>query len=123
MPKPLNILVFPCGSEVALEIYRSLEHSIHFNLIGANSVDDHGKFVFENYIGGVPFANHVDFIPSLKRIIIENEIDRLTATLPELKNFILPGATSQGAQAHIARCVCRRAERLVVHLSDIEEIK
>ena len=55
--------------------------------------------------------------------VIENEIDRLTATLPELKNFILPGATSQGAQAHIARCVCRRAERLVVHLSDIEEIE
>ncbi len=55
--------------------------------------------------------------------IIENEIDRLTDSLPELKNFILPGATSQGAQSHIARCVCRRAERLVVHLSDIEEIE
>jgi hypothetical protein len=75
MVNPLNILVFPCGSEVALEIHRSLENSIHFNLIGANSVDDHGKFVFENYIDGVPFANHGDFIPSLKRIIIEKEID------------------------------------------------
>lgn len=55
--------------------------------------------------------------------LIENEIDRLTEQLPELKNFILPGATQQGAQAHISRCVCRRAERLVVHLSDIEEIE
>lgn len=75
MAKPLNILVFPCGSEVALEIHRSLENSIHFNLIGANSIDDHGKFVFENYIEGVPFANHVDFITSLKNIIREKEID------------------------------------------------
>jgi predicted ATP-grasp superfamily ATP-dependent carboligase len=75
MANPLNILVFPCGSEVALEIHRSLENSIHFNLIGANSIDDHGRFVFENYVDGVPFANHVDFIPSIKRIIIEKEID------------------------------------------------
>jgi hypothetical protein len=75
MAKPLNILVFPCGSEVALEIHRSLEHSIHFNLIGANSVNDHGKFVFDNYIDGLPFANHADFIPALKRIIKEKEID------------------------------------------------
>ena len=77
MAKPLNILVFPCGSEVALEIYRSLEHSIHFNLIGANSVDDHGKFVFENYVDGIPFANHPDFIPTLKKLIEEKEIDAI----------------------------------------------
>ena len=53
---------------------------------------------------------------------MENEIDRLTAILPELRNFILPGATQQGAHCHVARCVCRRAERLCVHLSDIEEL-
>lgn len=75
MARPLNILVFPCGSEVALEIHRSLEHSIHFNLIGANSVDDHGKFVFEHYIDNIPFVNHQDFIPSLKKIVIEQKID------------------------------------------------
>ena len=53
---------------------------------------------------------------------LESEIDRLTAVLPELKNFILPGGSIQGAQAHVARCVCRRAERLVVQLSDIEDV-
>lgn len=51
----LNILVFPCGSEIALELHRSLKFSRHITLFGANSVDDHGKFVFENYIGGLPF--------------------------------------------------------------------
>ena len=53
---------------------------------------------------------------------MEQEIDRLTALLPELRNFILPGATQQGAHCHVARCVCRRSERLCVHLSDIEEL-
>lgn len=53
---------------------------------------------------------------------MEQEIDRLTALLPELRNFILPGATQQGAHCHVARCVCRRSERLCVRLSDIEEL-
>ena len=43
-----NILVFPCGSEIGLEIYNSVKYSTYFNLIGANSSDDHGKFVYEN---------------------------------------------------------------------------
>ncbi len=34
-----NILVFPCGSEIALEVHRSLQYSTHFHLIGANSID------------------------------------------------------------------------------------
>ena len=49
---------------------------------------------------------------------IENEIDRLNARLPELKNFILPGGSVVSAHTHVARCVCRRAERSVVALND-----
>jgi cob(I)alamin adenosyltransferase len=40
--------------------------------------------------------------------------------LPALKNFILPGASVQGSEAHVARCICRRAERMVVMLNDNE---
>ena len=47
---------------------------------------------------------------------LEKEIDRMTAVLPELRNFVLPGASANGAHAHIARCVCRRTERLMVAL-------
>ncbi|NVK40615.1 MAG: ATP-grasp domain-containing protein [Oceanospirillaceae bacterium] len=72
-----NILVFPCGSEVGLEIFRSLEHSIHFNLIGANSVDDHGKFVFKNYIGNIPFATEANFIDEMCKIVSEKKIDAI----------------------------------------------
>ena len=67
--KPFNILVFPCGSEVALEIHRSLRYSRHVNLFGANSVPDHGKFVFENYIGDLPFVSDTEFLPRLKSVV------------------------------------------------------
>jgi hypothetical protein len=76
MPKK-NILVFPCGSEIGLEIYRSLEFSAHFNLIGASSVDDHGKFVFENYIGDLPFYNSTNFIDEIYRIVKDYNIDAI----------------------------------------------
>lgn len=49
--------------------------------------------------------------------MIERTIDRLQTTLPELKNFILPGGNQAVSVAHIARTVCRRAERRCVALS------
>ncbi len=48
--------------------------------------------------------------------LLENEIDRMNEHLPELKNFILPGGHPVVSYCHIARTVCRRAERLIVKL-------
>jgi len=72
-----NILVFPCGSEIALEVYRSVKDSAHFNLIGASSVNDHGKFVFADYIGGLPFITDKKFITKIKKIVDERHIDAI----------------------------------------------
>lgn len=72
-----NILVFPCGSEIGLEVYRSVKNSAHFNLIGASSVDDHGIFVYEQYIGNVPFINDKGCIKALAKIVKENNIDAI----------------------------------------------
>jgi cob(I)alamin adenosyltransferase len=47
---------------------------------------------------------------------LEQAIDRLEATLPPLRRFILPGGSSAGALLHLARTVCRRAERRVIGL-------
>ena len=49
---------------------------------------------------------------------IEGEIDRLNAKLAPLKSFILPGGSAAAAYLHLARTVCRRAERLMVKLND-----
>ena len=52
---------------------------------------------------------------------MESEIDRMTAELPRLKNFVLPGGSAAASQIHFARAVCRRAEREVVCLSQSEQ--
>lgn len=54
--------------------------------------------------------------------LLEKEMDRMNEVLPEMRNFILPGGNDTVAFCHIARCVCRRAERLTVHLNEEEKI-
>lgn len=49
--------------------------------------------------------------------LLEKEMDNMNDELPELKHFILPGGNTTVSYCHIARCVCRRAERLSVHLA------
>ncbi len=53
---------------------------------------------------------------------LENEIDKMDAELPQMTHFILPGGHQAVSFCHIARCVCRRAERLTVELNDEESI-
>jgi cob(I)alamin adenosyltransferase len=63
-------------------------------------------------------------IPDLKEtdlLLLETEIDRMNDALPPMKNFILPGGHPTVSHLHIARCICRRAERCVVRLWSDEE--
>jgi cob(I)alamin adenosyltransferase len=53
---------------------------------------------------------------------LERLIDRLSADLPPLENFILPGGSPGSAHLHVARAVCRRAERAVVSLAREEPV-
>ncbi|HEY1023600.1 MAG TPA: cob(I)yrinic acid a,c-diamide adenosyltransferase [Sphingobacteriaceae bacterium] len=60
-------------------------------------------------------------IPDLKGEdieLLEAEMDNMNTHLPELRHFILPGGITTASYCHIARCVCRRAERLAVQLGD-----
>ena len=50
--------------------------------------------------------------------MLEKEMDIMNADLPVLKAFILPGGNSQVAYCHLARTVCRRAERIIIRLSE-----
>jgi cob(I)alamin adenosyltransferase len=56
-------------------------------------------------------------------LAIERWIDRLETELSPLTSFILPGGTPLGAQLHLSRTVCRRAERRMVGLSEAESIE
>lgn len=60
-------------------------------------------------------------IPDLKEedvTLLEKEIDRMNEKLPEMKSFVLPGGHVAVSTTHVARCVCRRAERLCVSLQE-----
>lgn len=51
---------------------------------------------------------------------LEKEIDTMEEALPQMTHFVLPGGHTIVSYCHIARCVCRRAERLSVHLNELE---
>jgi len=54
--------------------------------------------------------------------LLENEMDEMNSSLPELRNFILPGGCQASSFCHVARTVCRRAERHIVELSENKEV-
>ncbi len=60
-------------------------------------------------------------IPDLKEsdlTRLEEEIDKMNEVLPEMKSFILPGGHQAVSTIHVVRCVCRRAERICVHMQE-----
>jgi cob(I)alamin adenosyltransferase len=62
-------------------------------------------------------------IPDLKQddvVLLEKEIDRMNEMLPAMKHFILPGGHVAVSTTHVARCICRRAERLCVNMQEHE---
>ncbi len=67
-----------------------------------------------------------DFKPDLEEndiLALEQSIDEMNELLPEMRNFIIPGGHQLVSTTHIARTICRRAERLVIKLSETEEIE
>jgi len=55
-------------------------------------------------------------------LLLEQEMDRMNESLPPMTHFVLPGGHQTVSFCHIARCICRRAERLTVNLNDIEPV-
>jgi cob(I)alamin adenosyltransferase len=54
--------------------------------------------------------------------LLEKEIDAMNELLPPMRNFVLPGGHTTVSFCHIARCVCRRAERLTIELSETSPV-
>lgn len=79
--------------------------------IGSHLASDPGKSRMK-----IPDLNESDVT------LLEQEMDRMNEKLPELKSFILPGGHVHASWCHLARCVCRRCERLVNHLSEESEV-
>ncbi len=79
----VNVGVFPCGSEVGLEIKRALKYYRHFHLIGLSSVEDHGRIAYKDYTGGLPYINDSNFIDEISQVVKKSEIDFLIPAMDE----------------------------------------
>lgn len=81
-------------------------------------------FTIGSYLASEPEKSKVK-IPELKEedvFFLEKQIDELNEALPPMRSFVLPGGHTTVSFCHIARCVCRRAERIAVHLSETEQV-
>ena len=70
----MNVLIFPAGTEIAMEIRNALKDEKHIHLVGATSVPCHAEMVFEDLVD-LPFVNDPDFIWKLNDIISQYDID------------------------------------------------
>jgi cob(I)alamin adenosyltransferase len=122
-------------SSLRIEAYGTVDElNVHLGVIRALKppADIDGileKIQKQLFILGADLASPVGISsPSIHRIgpdqiqNLENSIDRMEAHLEPLQSFILPGGQLVGAQVHVARAVCRRAERLVDALGRKEDI-
>lgn len=103
----LNSYIGLLGSQVIAKPYHKILKEIQDRLftIGSSLASDPHKSKMK--------------IPDLKEediALLENEMDLMNQALPELRHFILPGGTTAVSFCHLARAVCRRAERLAVAL-------
>jgi len=71
----IKVLVFPCGSEIALEIHSALKFNKAVRLFGVSSVPDHGEYVYRHYRQIGAQVDSPDFIEQLNALIDEWEID------------------------------------------------
>ncbi|MDR1057758.1 MAG: cob(I)yrinic acid a,c-diamide adenosyltransferase [Coxiellaceae bacterium] len=69
-----------------------------------------------NLVSGKKFTLHPE-----KLKVLESEIDTLSEKLPVLRSFILPGGGEQASRMHIARAICRRAERVAFKLAETND--
>lgn len=114
-------------SHERLDIYGTIDElNAHIGLLVSSSIHKQDKDVLIHiqkklFTIGAEFATDDAKKNLLKSSLIEidiatleNEIDKMDELLPKLKGFILPGGCMAAAQCHVARTVCRKAERLAV---------
>lgn len=118
-----------------IEAYGTLDElNSYIGLIRDQEINEHYKeilfdiqnvlFIAESHLAADKVEN-IEQLPKLNpdRItLLENEIDSMNEELVPLKSFILPGGHTVVSYCHIARTICRRAERLVIKLASQYDI-
>ncbi|MEO8740368.1 MAG: cob(I)yrinic acid a,c-diamide adenosyltransferase [Casimicrobiaceae bacterium] len=74
-------------------------------------------------LGGELSIPGYEAVKEVQALRLEDAVERFNAALPPLKEFILPGGSRAASLAHVARTVCRRAERSLVHLGVSADVR
>lgn len=124
MSKKVNVLVFPCGAENASEIHQALRYSVHVRLFGASSVEDHGRFRFVDYAGGLPHIQDPGFDEAFGALIRQLSIDLVFATHDTVASYLAERAPSMGfhlVNGHPrATAIARRKSTTYAHFADCQ---
>jgi cob(I)alamin adenosyltransferase len=121
-------------SHIRIEAYGTVDElNSYIGLVSDNLRDQHAKTILKEiqdglFIIGSSLACDPDKEPLMKLPdlnesdvdMLEKEIDHMSDELPPMKNFILPGGHLAVSTTHVARCVCRRAERCCVNMQQQE---
>ena len=116
---------------IRIESYGTVDElNSYIGLIRDQQIDEHSKmilieiqdrlFTIGSSLASDPEKSKMK-IPDLHESdieLLEKEMDTMNETLPEMRFFVLPGGHTTVSFCHLARCVCRRAERSTIHLSE-----
>lgn len=80
MMKKIRVLVFPCEGMNAVELHEALSSCVNIDVLGASSVERHGRYIFKNYISTIPNISEEDFIEKLNNEIVRFNIDVIFPT-------------------------------------------
>ena len=122
-------------SHIRIESYGTVDElNSWMGLIRDQDIDKHSKeilihiqdrlFTIGSHLASDPAKKGMK-IPDIKEeniTALEKEMDTMNESLPEMRSFVLPGGHTTVSYCHIARCVCRRAERCAVNLAGQEKV-
>jgi cob(I)alamin adenosyltransferase len=102
------------NAQVMPKIYRTMLIQIQDRL-----------FTIGSHLAADPEKNKMALPPMHSSDVedLELAIDKINALVPPMKSFVLPGGHALVSHAHVARCICRRAERIVLELSEQEKVE
>ncbi|MBQ6395769.1 MAG: hypothetical protein IJH87_05440, partial [Atopobiaceae bacterium] len=86
--KQYKVLIFPAGSEIAVEIFDALKFQKDIEVFGATSVPDHSEYLYRELATGLPFFNRPNFIDELNRVLDGWGIDFLYPARDDVQLFL-----------------------------------
>lgn len=122
-------------NNLRIEAYGTVDElNSHIGLLRDSKVSEEDKkdlieiqdrlFTLGSILAADPKKSNLQLPPLKSKDVtyLERQMDEMDKLLPEMKTFVLPGGDYTASNCHIARCVCRRAERCVIALTEYEEV-